>query len=79
MTDSSERYGKPGVRRDPYAVAIPGEDVVLTPLVGTPERELLVWQNRTVRDDLAAGLRESAAGDVVDLGSFAQYVAGKDN
>lgn len=74
-------FGKAGVRRDDrYAVAVSGEgQILLTPLVSIPKRELFVWENQFVRDELGKGLSESAAGEVVDLGSFAQYADDEDN
>lgn len=68
-------FGKAGVRRDDrYAVAVNDDgEILLTPLVSVPKRELLVWEDQLVRDALSAGLLESASGDVHDLGSFAQY------
>lgn len=44
------------------------------PLVSLPAREMIVWQDAQVRDSLFQGMKEAAAGDLVDLGSFAQYV-----
>lgn len=67
--------GKAGVRRDDrYAVAV-NEDgaILLTPLVSVPKRELLVWENAMVRSSLARGLEQSAAGETVNLGSFAGF------
>lgn len=68
-------FGKAGVRRDDrYAVAVNGDgEILLTPLVSIPKRELIVWENQLVRQDLAEGLRQSASGDVVTLGSFAEF------
>lgn len=68
-------FGKAGVRRDDrYAVAINDDgEILLTPLVSIPKRELIVWENQLVREELAEGLRQSAAGETVDLGSFADY------
>ena len=68
-------FGKAGVRReDRFAVAVNDEgEILLTPLVSIPKRELFVWENEFVREQLASGLRESSAGDVSELGSFAQY------
>lgn len=68
-------FGKAGVRReDRFAVAInESGEILLTPLVSIPKRELFVWENELVREQLAAGLRESNAGEVSDLGSFAEY------
>lgn len=68
-------FGKAGVRRDDrYAVAVNDDgEILLTPLVSIPKRELIVWENELVRRDLAEGLRQSAAGEVVSLGSFAEF------
>lgn len=68
-------FGKAGVRRDDrYAVAISDNgEILLTPLVSIPRRELIVWENQLVRDDLAEGLRQSAAGETVNIGSFAMF------
>lgn len=61
-------------------MAVSGEgQILLTPLVSIPKRELFVWENQFVRDELGKGLSESAAGDVTDLGSFAQYADDEDN
>ncbi len=68
-------FGKAGVRRDDrYAVAV-GDDgsILLTPLVSIPKRELLVWENAQLRDSLARGLAQSAAGQTVSLGDFTQF------
>lgn len=70
-------FGKAGVRRDDrYAVAVNGEgEILLTPLVSIPKRELFVWENQLVREKLGKGLQESAAGEVESLGSFAEFAA----
>lgn len=69
-------FGKAGVRRDDkYAVAVNDHgDILLTPLVTIPKRELLIWEDEKVRASLAAGLAQSAANDVVDLGDFTQFL-----
>lgn len=69
-------FGKAGVRRDDrYAVAINDQgEILLTPLVSIPKRELIVWENERLRASLARGLADSAAGRVKDLGDFTQYV-----
>lgn len=69
-------FGKAGVRRDDrYAVAVnENGDILLTPLVTIPKRELLVWENELVRASLGRGLAQSAAGETVDLGDFTQFV-----
>lgn len=38
-----------------------------------PQEELWVWEDPTVWDSLERGLRQAQAGEVHDLGSFAQY------
>ncbi len=65
-------FGKAGVRRDDrFAVAVNDEgEILLTPLVSIPKRELFLWENPEIRDELARGLQESANGELVDLGSF---------
>jgi hypothetical protein len=45
----------------------------MTPPVSTPERELLVWEHQQLRESLARGLAQSAAGETVDLGDFTQF------
>ena len=68
-------FGKAGVRRDDrYAVAINDQgEILLTPLVSIPKRELFIWENQFAREELGRGLKESAAGELEDLGSFASY------
>ena len=68
-------FGKAGVRRDDrYAIAINTEgEILLTPLVSIPKRELLVWENELVRASLGRGLAQSASNETVDLGDFTQY------
>lgn len=68
--------GKAGARRDDrYAVATNEHgEILLTPLVSIPKRELALWENELMRANLAEGLRQSAHGDVVDMGSFSQFV-----
>lgn len=68
-------FGKAGVRRDDrYAVAVNGEgEILLTPLVSIPKRELFIWENQMAREELGVGLKEAAAGNLVDLGSFAEF------
>ena len=68
--------GKSGVRKDDrYAVAVNDDgQILLTPLVSIPRRELIVWEDQLLRESLARGLAEAAAGETVDLGSFAEYL-----
>ena len=37
-----------------------------TPPDSTPERELLVWEHQQLKESLARGLAQSAAGETVD-------------
>ncbi len=68
--------GESGVRKDDrYAVAVNDDgQILLTPLVSIPRRELIVWEDQLLRESLARGLAEAAAGETVDLGSFAEYL-----
>ena len=68
--------GKSGVRKDDrYAVAVNDDgQILLTPLVSIPRRELIVWEDQLLRESLARGLAEAAAGETVDVGSFAEYL-----
>jgi hypothetical protein len=56
--------GKAGVREnDRYAVSIGvGGEILLTPVVSIPKRELLIWENDELRASLARGLGHVAAG-----------------
>lgn len=74
-------FGKAGVRRDDrYAVAVNHEgEILLTPLVSVPKRELIVWENEQLRASLARGLADSAAGRVHDAGDFTQYADNEDS
>ena len=68
--------GKSGVCKDDrYAVAVNDDgQILLTPLVSIPQRKLIVWEDQLLRESLARGLAEAAAGETVDLGSFAEYL-----
>ena len=68
-------FGKAGVRRDDrYAIAVDDDgSILLTPLASIPKRELLVWKDAQLRDSLARGLVQSAAGETVELGDFTQF------
>ena len=54
-------------------------EILLVPLVSVPAREMIVWQNAQVRGSLVRGMEQAAAGEVVDLGSFAQYADDEDD
>ena len=67
---------KTGVRKDDrYAVAVNDDgQILLTPVVSIPRRELIVWENALLRESLARGLAEAAAGETTSLGSFTEYL-----
>lgn len=69
-------FGKAGVRRDDrYAVSVNGDgEILLTPLVSVPKRELIVWENQLVRESLARALSQSAEGALSDLGDFTKFL-----
>lgn len=48
--------------------------ILLEPVVSIPERELWLWQNPDALASVQRGIQHSAAGEICDLGSFAQYV-----
>lgn len=68
-------FGKAGVRRDDrYAMAVTDDgEILLTPLVSIPKRELLVWQDQDLRAELGRALEEKRSGELNDLGSFSSY------
>lgn len=74
-------FGKAGVHRDDrFAVSINDHgEILLTPLVSIPKRELIIWENEQLRASLARGLADSAAGKVKELGDFAQYADDTDD
>lgn len=78
MADERGRLpmAKTGVRKDDrYAVAVNDDgQILLTPLVSIPRRELIVWENQLLRESLARGLAEAATNDTVSLGNFADYL-----
>jgi hypothetical protein len=73
--------GKAGVRRDDrYAVAVSDDgEILLTPLVSIPKRELLIWENAQIREAVSLGLLQSAAGETTSLGDFSQYATDQDD
>lgn len=48
--------------------------VVLEPVVSIPEREMLVWENPALAEQIREGVAEAATGRTADLGSFAQFL-----
>jgi len=47
--------------------------IVLTPVVSIPEREMLVWENPQLAEQVRNALVDVESGRSVDLGDFAQY------
>lgn len=72
--------GKAGVRRDDrYAVAVSDDgEILLTPLVSIPKRELLVWEDSQIREALGRALIQSAEGRTVRRGSFSHHAEATD-
>ncbi len=68
-------FGKAGVRRDDrYAVAVNAEgEILLTPLVSIPRRELLVWDDAGIRAALVRGLEHSSKEELSEGGDFTRY------
>lgn len=52
--------------------------VVLEPVVSIPEREMLVWENPALAQQIREGIAEAEAGKTVSLGSFAQFLEDDD-
>jgi hypothetical protein len=47
--------------------------ILLDPVVVVPERELWLWQNSEAIASVQRGIEQAGAGEVHDLGSFAEY------
>lgn len=47
--------------------------ILLDPIVNIPEREIWLWKNQSALNSLKRGLEEAEAGEIEDLGSFAEY------
>ena len=58
-------FGRIGVHHnDRFLVSRRGDQLLLTPMASIPQRELLVWENESVRNSLLRGLADVAAGRV---------------
>jgi hypothetical protein len=53
--------------------------IVLTPVAVIPKRELWLWQNPEALASVRRGLEQSARGEGISLGSFAQYLDNQDD
>jgi hypothetical protein len=77
VVDARKRIslGKAGVTEDArYLVSVNDDgEILLAPLASIPARELLIWENAELRDSLIRGMKQAAAGDTHDLGSFSKY------
>jgi hypothetical protein len=47
--------------------------LLLIPVVSFPEREMIVWDNPDLAQEIREGIAEAERGETVDLGSFAGY------
>jgi len=64
----------PAATHQRYRVQVQDDgDIVLTPLVSIPARELDLWNDPDLLASVKRGLAQAAAGDVHDLGDFEQY------
>ncbi len=52
--------------------------IILTPVVSIPEREMLVWENPQLAEQVRAAVADAEASRTVDLGDFTQYAADDD-
>jgi hypothetical protein len=47
--------------------------IVLVPVVSIPEREMLVWENPQLAEQVRDAVADAEAGRAVDLGDFTKY------
>jgi glycine cleavage system aminomethyltransferase T len=47
--------------------------ILLDPIVNISEKEIWFWKNQSAQESLKRGLEEAEAGEIHDLGSFAEY------
>jgi len=48
--------------------------IVLTPVVSIPEREMVVWENPHLAEQIRTAIADAEAGRTADLGDFTQYL-----
>jgi hypothetical protein len=69
--------GQPGTR---YRICRRADgDLLLTPVVSIPQREMLVWENPELARSILAALDEAERGETRDLGDFSQYLDEEDD
>ena len=67
---------RPGRR---YQVRSDADGVImLIPVVSIPEREMLVWENPAIAEQIRTAVADAEAGRTVDLGDFTQYLDSED-
>lgn len=68
--------GKAGAEKDArYLMSVNDDgEILLTPMASIPAREMIIWENAAVRASLERGIQEAEAGEIYDLGNFAQYL-----
>jgi hypothetical protein len=47
-------------------------------VVSIPEREMVVWRNPDLAEQIRRGIREAHAGETLDLGDFSGFTAEDD-
>lgn len=47
--------------------------ILLDPVISVSEQEMWLWQNKEAMAAIKQGIAQAAAGQVEDLGSFAEY------
>ena len=67
--------GSKAGNKDYRVTETPQGDIVLTPVVQIPERELWLWRNPEALAAVREGMAQAAAEEVHDLGSFAEFAA----
>jgi len=54
-------------------------DIILRPVMVIHEREAWLFKNQAALESVKRGMEQAAAGDIHDLGSFAQYADDEDD
>jgi len=49
------------------------DEMTLLPPARVPARERLIWEDAPLRASLIRGMKQAAAGEIYDLGSFKGY------